>query len=107
MLRVVMHTIELQLNRSIKREASIQFTQHELRRTFTSSTELLRVSTATAKPQNTKHKTQRNDFTAGYTVLTAEELREPSQAIENSFLNMRKRDKEKSAEDEIRKLLNY
>jgi integrase len=89
----------------IVNETGIQFTLHDLRRTFTSTAELLRVGTYTIK-RLLNHKTQRNDVTAGYTVLTAEELREPSQAIEDSLLNARKRAKEKSAEVEIKKLLS-
>ncbi|KJZ11958.1 hypothetical protein TW85_16430 [Marinomonas sp. S3726] len=89
----------------IVNETGIQFTLHDLRRTFTSTAELLRVGTYTIK-RLLNHKTQRNDVTAGYTVLTAEELREPSQAIEDSLLNGPKRDKEKNAEVDIRELLS-
>lgn len=65
----------------------IQFTLHDLRRTFTSTAELIRVGTYTLK-RLLNHKTQRSDVTAGYTVLTAEELREPAQLIENHILKL-------------------
>lgn len=32
------------------------------------------------------HKTKRDDVTAGYTVLTPKELKEPAQAIEDEIL---------------------
>jgi len=61
------------------------FTLHDLRRTFTSTAELLRVGTYTIK-RLLNHKTGRNDVTAGYTILTAEELRPFSKEIEGRLL---------------------
>lgn len=65
----------------------IKFTLHDLRRTFTSTAELLKIGTYTLK-RLLNHKTNRDDVTAGYTVLTAEELREPAQLIENRLLEL-------------------
>jgi len=61
------------------------FTLHDLRRTFTRTAELLRVGTYTIK-RLLNHKTGRNDVTAGYTILTAEELRPFSKEIEGRLL---------------------
>jgi integrase len=63
----------------------IKFTLHDLRRTFTSTAELLKVGVYTLK-RLLNHKTKRDDVTAGYTVLTAEELREPAEQIQNQLL---------------------
>ena len=65
--------------------AGINFTLHDLRRTFTTTAEGLNVGTYTIK-RLLNHKTKRDDVTAGYTVLTPEELREPAQAIEDEIL---------------------
>lgn len=69
-------------------ETEINFTLHDLRRTFTSSAEMLRIGTYTIK-RLLNHKTQRNDVTAGYTILTSEELRIPSQEIENHLIKLK------------------
>jgi integrase len=69
----------------IGENAGINFTLHDLRRTFTTTAESLNVGTYTIK-RLLNHKTKRDDVTAGYTVLTPEELREPAQAIENEIL---------------------
>ena len=69
----------------IGKKAAITFTLHDLRRTFTTTAEGLNVGTYTIK-RLLNHKTKRDDVTAGYTVLTPEELREPAQAIENEIL---------------------
>lgn len=69
----------------IGKKAGIVFTLHDLRRTFTTTAEGLNVGTYTIK-RLLNHKTKRDDVTAGYTVLTPEELREPAQAIENEIL---------------------
>ena len=53
---------------------------HDLRRTYCSIAESLGIGTYTIK-RLLNHKTGRNDVTAGYTVLTAEELKEPAQRI--------------------------
>jgi integrase len=69
----------------IGKKAGITFTLHDLRRTFTTTAEGLNVGTYTIK-RLLNHKTKRDDVTAGYTVLTPEELREPAQAIEDEIL---------------------
>ena len=60
--------------------ADVSFTLHDLRRTFCSVAETIGVGTYTLK-RLLNHKTSRSDVTAGYTVLTAEELREPAEKI--------------------------
>ena len=69
----------------IAEKSGINFTLHDLRRTFTTTAEGLNVGTYTIK-RLLNHKTKRDDVTAGYTVLTPEELREPAQAIEDEIL---------------------
>ena len=69
----------------IGEKAGIEFTLHDLRRTFTTTAESLNVGTYTIK-RLLNHKTKRDDVTAGYTVLTPEELRKPSQEIEDEIL---------------------
>jgi integrase len=69
----------------IVESAGIEFTLHDLRRTFTTTAESLNVGTYTIK-RLLNHKTKRDDVTAGYTVLTPEELRIPAQAIEDEIL---------------------
>ncbi len=64
----------------INEQAGISFTLHDLRRTYCSIAESLGIGTYTIK-RLLNHKTGRNDVTAGYTVLTAEELKEPAQRI--------------------------
>jgi integrase len=63
------------------------FTLHDLRRTFTTIAESLNLGTYTLK-RLLNHKTQRDDVTAGYTILTPEELRKPAQSIENKMLEL-------------------
>jgi integrase len=65
--------------------SNVDFNLHDLRRTFTSIAELLKVGTYTLK-RLLNHKTARNDVTGGYTILTAEELRDSSEEIQNSIL---------------------
>ncbi len=69
----------------LNKSAGIEFTLHDLRRTFTTTAESLNVGTYTIK-RLLNHKTKRDDVTAGYTVLTPEELRKPAQAIEDEIL---------------------
>lgn len=69
----------------IGESAGINFTLHDLRRTFTTTAEGLNVGTYTIK-RLLNHKTKRDDVTAGYTILTPEELRTPAQAIEDEIL---------------------
>ena len=64
----------------INQTASVNFTLHDLRRTYCSIAESLGIGTYTLK-RLLNHKTSRSDVTAGYTVLTAEELREPAERI--------------------------
>ncbi|QBG36712.1 DUF4102 domain-containing protein [Litorilituus sediminis] len=71
--------------KSIVEMSEINFTLHDLRRTFTSIAESLNIGTYTLK-RLTNHKTKRDDVTAGYTILTPEELREPAQRIEDKLL---------------------
>ena len=66
--------------KQINERADISFTLHDLRRTFCSVAETIGVGTYTLK-RLLNHKTSRSDVTAGYTVLTAEELREPADRI--------------------------
>jgi integrase len=71
----------------IETAAGINFTLHDLRRTFTTTAESLNVGTYTIK-RLLNHKTRRDDVTAGYTVLTPEELRKPAQSIEDEILRL-------------------
>tara|TARA_B100000700_G_C14450485_1_gene581375 strand:- start:92 stop:475 length:384 start_codon:yes stop_codon:yes gene_type:complete len=66
--------------KKINERADISFTLHDLRRTFCSVAETIGVGTYTLK-QLLNHKASRSDVSAGYTVLTAEELREPADRI--------------------------
>ncbi len=69
----------------IVKQANVTFTLHDLRRTYTTTAEALNVGTYTIK-RLLNHRTRRDDVTAGYTVLTPEELREPAQRIEDAIL---------------------
>ncbi|MEQ2352625.1 tyrosine-type recombinase/integrase [Pseudoalteromonas piscicida] len=60
--------------------ADVQITLHDLRRTFTSIAESNGVSGYRLK-RLLNHLTDQSDVTAGYTILTAEELREPAQHV--------------------------
>ncbi|WP_440874627.1 tyrosine-type recombinase/integrase [Thalassotalea sp. PLHSN55] len=68
----------------INSAAELAFTLHDLRRTYCSIAESIGVGAYTMK-RLLNHKTARNDVTAGYTVLTAEELREPAIRISNKI----------------------
>ncbi len=70
----------------IQQLSGITFTLHDLRRTFTTTAESLGLGTYTIK-RLLNHRTRRDDVTAGYMVLTPEELREPAQKIENTILS--------------------
>lgn len=70
---------------AIREQAGVEFTLHDLRRTFTTTAEALNVGTYTIK-RLLNHRTRRDDVTAGYLVLTPEELREPAQRIEDALL---------------------
>ena len=69
------------------------FTLHDLRRTFTTIAESLNLGTYTLK-RLLNHKTKRDDVTAGYTILTPEELRTPAQSIEDRILELAELKKE-------------
>tara|TARA_R110002167_G_C12700580_1_gene653459 strand:- start:4840 stop:6189 length:1350 start_codon:yes stop_codon:yes gene_type:complete len=73
--------------KKISDEAGISFTLHDLRRTFTTVAESKNIGTYSLK-RLLNHKTRRDDVTAGYTILTPEELREPAQKIESSLLKL-------------------
>lgn len=62
-----------------------EFNLHDLRRTFTSIAELNKVGSYVLK-RLLNHKTKRDDVTGGYTIFTAEELRGPSEEVQNVFL---------------------
>ena len=68
------------------REASgVEFTLHDLRRTFITVAESLDISTYALK-RLLNHKDSR-DVTAGYIVLTAERLRQPMEKISKFLLS--------------------
>jgi integrase len=69
----------------IELQSGVKFTLHDLRRTFTTNAELLGLGSYTIK-RLLNHRTRRDDVTAGYMVLTPEELREPAQRIEDALL---------------------
>lgn len=66
----------------INLESGLTFTLHDLRRTYCSIAESIGIGGYTIK-RLLNHKTNRSDVTAGYTVLTAEELRQPALKIVN------------------------
>ncbi|CAH9062352.1 hypothetical protein PSECIP111951_02672 [Pseudoalteromonas holothuriae] len=57
--------------------SDVKFSLHDLRRTYISIAESLGVGNYTLK-RLLNHRTSRDDVTGGYTILTAEELREPA-----------------------------
>lgn len=69
----------------IREESGIEFTLHDLRRTFTTTAESLNIGPYMIK-RLLNHRTRRDDVTAGYIILTPEELRQPAQSIENKIL---------------------
>lgn len=69
----------------VREITGIDFTLHDLRRTYTTTAESLGVGTYTIK-RLLNHRTRRDDVTAGYVVLTPEELRESAQEIEDAIL---------------------
>ena len=85
--------------------AGFYFMIHDLRRTHTTTAENLGLGLYTIK-RLLNHKTNRNDVTAGYTILTAEELREPAQKIEDKILqNAGILDTEKNENDIMKKFI--
>jgi integrase len=69
----------------IRAATSIDFSLHDLRRTFTTTAESINIGQYMIK-RLLNHKSRRDDVTAGYVVLTPEELREPAQRIEDKIL---------------------
>ena len=69
----------------ISEEVGVSFGWHDLRRTFATTAESLNVGSYTLK-RLVNHRSNRNDVTAGYIVLTAEELREPAQKVVDTIL---------------------
>jgi len=64
--------------------SSIEFTVHDLRRTFITTAESLDIS-AYALKRLLNHK-MNNDVTSGYLIIDAERLRKPMQQITDYFL---------------------
>ena len=60
--------------------AGVKITSHDLRRTFTSMAESSGVSGYLLK-RLLNHITDKSDVTAGYLILTAEELKEPAEKV--------------------------
>jgi len=73
-----------QVHRVIE-QTSIQFTIHDLRRTFITIAEGLDISMYALKAL-VNHKTSSTDVTAGYIQISVERLREPMQLITNFVL---------------------
>jgi integrase len=71
--------------KKVSDEAGISFTLHDLRRTYSTVAESKNIGTYSLK-RLLNHKTRRDDVTAGYTILTPEELRDPAQKVENALL---------------------
>jgi site-specific recombinase XerC len=70
--------------RRITEASGVQFTLHDLRRTFATVAEALDIP-AYALKRLLNHKTSQ-DVTAGYLIITPERLREPMQRITDYFL---------------------
>lgn len=71
----------------IREQSGIEFTLHDLRRTFTTTAESINIGPYMIK-RLLNHKSRRDDVTAGYVILTPEELRDPAQEIENKILDL-------------------
>lgn len=69
----------------ILKQAGLEFTLHDLRRTYISIAESLGVGSYTLK-RLLNHRTSRDDVTGGYTILTAEELREPAERVARKLM---------------------
>lgn len=69
----------------ILKEADLEITLHDLRRTYISIAESLGVGSYTLK-RLLNHRTSRDDVTGGYTILTAEELREPAERVARKLM---------------------
>jgi len=68
----------------------VQFTVHDLRRTFITTAESLNIS-AYALKRLLNHSTE-NDVTSGYLVIDVERLRKPMQQISDYFLKQMQAD---------------
>ena len=68
----------------VKQQSGVDFTIHDLRRTFITTAESLDIS-AYALKRLLNHK-MNNDVTAGYIVSDVERLRKPMQTIANALL---------------------
>ncbi|PSV43598.1 tyrosine-type recombinase/integrase [Photobacterium indicum] len=67
--------------------AGIEFGYHDLRRTFATVAESLSLGKYQLK-RLLNHRQTSDDVTEGYTILTAEELREPAERIESRVLEL-------------------
>lgn len=85
--------------------AELNIQLHDLRRTYCSIAESLGVGLYTLK-RLLNHRTGRNDVTAGYTILTADELREPAQRITQKILQAAGRQPADSEINELKKQLS-
>ncbi len=66
--------------RPAKNQSGLEITLHYLRQTYISIAESFDVGSYTLK-RLLNHRTSRDDVTGGYTILTAEELREPAERV--------------------------
>ncbi|MFA0179388.1 tyrosine-type recombinase/integrase [Vibrio cyclitrophicus] len=66
-------------------EIGVKFGYHDLRRTYQTTAERANIGHYSQK-RLLNHKDGRSDVTAGYTILTAEELREPAAKVESMIL---------------------
>lgn len=85
--------------------AELNIQLHDLRRTYCSIAESLGVGLYTLK-RLLNHRTGRNDVTGGYTILTADELREPAQRITQKILQAAGRQQADSEIHELKKQLS-
>lgn len=70
----------------VREESGIQFTIHDLRRTFITIAESLDISTIALK-RLINHRIDTNDVTAGYVIHDVERLRQPMQRITDFMLS--------------------
>lgn len=71
--------------KQIREKTGIQFSPHDLRRTFITVAESLDIS-AYALKKLVNHRVRDNDVTAGYIIMDVERLRKPMQAITDYIL---------------------
>ena len=79
----------------VRAASGVNFTLHDLRRTFITVAEGMDISSYTLK-RLLNHKNQR-DVTAGYIVLNVERLREPMQRIADYILRAAKMEENRSS----------